>query len=156
MTEYVDWTKVPIDTEIYVKDEDEPKWFKRYFAGYDEETGKVKAFLDGNTSQDESDFCYWDYATLSLYEVYEKTNKDEEHEEMNDVVNHPSHYTSGKIEVIDYIEDQKLPYHLGNVVKYISRAGKKDPAKTIEDLKKAEWYLHRYINLLENNEGEQK
>lgn len=75
---------------------------------------------------------------------------------MNDAVNHPSHYTSGKIEVIDYIEDQKLPYHLGNVVKYISRAGKKDPAKTVEDLKKAEWYLHRYINLLENNEGEQK
>lgn len=79
-----------------------------------------------------------------------------EGKEMDDVVNHPSHYTSGKIGVIDYIEDQKLPYHLGNVVKYISRAGKKDPAKTIEDLKKAEWYLHRYINLLENNEGEQK
>lgn len=147
MTEYVDWTKVPIDTEIYVKDEDEPRWFKRYFAGYDEETGKVKAFMNGDTSMfTDAYFCY-DCAKLA---------KDEEHEEMNDVVNHPSHYTSGKIEVIDYIEDQKLPYHLGNVVKYISRAGKKDPAKTIEDLKKAEWYLHRYINLLENNEGEQK
>jgi hypothetical protein len=68
---------------------------------------------------------------------------------MNDNVNHPSHYTSGKIEVIDFIEDQKLPYHLGNVVKYVARAGKKDPAKTVEDLKKAAWYLNRFIALLE-------
>ena len=41
-------------------------------------------------------------------------------ENKNDAVNHPSHYTSGVIEVIDYIEDQELNYHLGNVVKYIS------------------------------------
>lgn len=68
---------------------------------------------------------------------------------MPDNVNHPSHYTSGKIEVIDFIEDQKLPYHLGNVVKYVARAGKKDPTKTVEDLKKAAWYLARYIQLLE-------
>ncbi|MDY2737114.1 DUF3310 domain-containing protein, partial [Intestinibacter sp.] len=45
-----------------------------------------------------------------------------------DKVNHPAHYNTGKIEVIDYIEDQDLNFHLGNVVKYISRAGKKDPA----------------------------
>lgn len=68
---------------------------------------------------------------------------------VNDAVNHPSHYTSGKIEVIEYIEDQQLPYHLGNVVKYISRAGKKDPNKKVEDLKKAQWYLNRYIQLIE-------
>lgn len=67
----------------------------------------------------------------------------------NDPVNHPSHYTSGKIEVIDFIEDQKLPYHLGNVLKYICRAGKKDPNKTLEDLEKAQWYLDRYICWLE-------
>lgn len=66
-----------------------------------------------------------------------------------DNVNHPSHYCDGKIEVIDYIEDKKLNYHLGNVVKYISRAGKKDENKTIEDLKKARWYLDRYITKLE-------
>lgn len=66
----------------------------------------------------------------------------------NDAVNHPAHYTSGKIEVIDFIEDQQFPYHLGNAVKYISRAGKKDPAKTTEDLKKAVWYINRYIDLL--------
>lgn len=55
----------------------------------------------------------------------------------NDVVNHPSHYTTGKIEVIDYIEDKDFGYHLGNAIKYISRAGKKDPTKTKEDLEKA-------------------
>ena len=54
---------------------------------------------------------------------------------IDDPVNHPSHYTSGKIEVIDFIEDQKMPYHLGNACKYLCRAGKKDPAKTTEDLR---------------------
>lgn len=68
---------------------------------------------------------------------------------MSDMINHPSHYTDGNIEVIDYIEDKKLGYHLGNAVKYISRAGKKDPEKEIEDLQKAEWYLHRYIQKLQ-------
>lgn len=64
---------------------------------------------------------------------------------MNDNVNHPAHYTDEKIEVIDFIEDKKLGYHLGNAVKYISRAGKKDPDKYIEDLQKAVWYLQREI-----------
>ena len=73
-------------------------------------------------------------------------------EKKSDPVNHPSHYTTGKIEVIDYIEDQKLPYHLGNAVKYISRAGKKDPDKTIEDLSKAVWYINRYIEVLKKEE----
>lgn len=63
-----------------------------------------------------------------------------------DVVNHPSHYTRGKIEVIDFIEDQQFPYHLGNVIKYISRAGHK--GDKLEDLKKAQWYLARYIELI--------
>ena len=68
---------------------------------------------------------------------------------MNDVVNHPDHYTDGGIETIDFIEAKKLPYHLGNAVKYISRAGKKDPEKTVEDLKKAVWYINRYISKME-------
>lgn len=72
-----------------------------------------------------------------------------------DNVNHPSHYTFGKIEVIDFIEDKKLGFHLGNAVKYISRAGRKDPAKTIEDLRKAAWYLNRQITRLEMSLGGQ-
>lgn len=72
---------------------------------------------------------------------------------MNDPVNKPAHYTDGKIEVIDFIEDKKLGFHLGNTVKYVARAGKKDPSKTIQDLEKAEWYLKREINRLKKAES---
>lgn len=72
---------------------------------------------------------------------------------MSDAVNHPSYYTDGTIEVIEYIEDKKLGYCLGNAVKYISRAGKKDPAKEIEDLQKADWYIKRRIMELEKKEN---
>ena len=67
----------------------------------------------------------------------------------NDAVNHPSHYTDGKIEVIDFIEDKGLGFCLGNAVKYIARAGKKDATKEIEDLQKAVWYIERRITELE-------
>jgi hypothetical protein len=59
-----------------------------------------------------------------------------------DNVDHPQHYNRGKIEVIDFIEDQKLGFHLGNVVKYAARAEHKNG---LEDLKKAQWYLEREI-----------
>ena len=58
-------------------------------------------------------------------------------------INHPPHYNMGKIEVIDFIEDQKLGFHLGNAVKYITRAQHK--TKSEEDIKKAIWYLERAI-----------
>lgn len=73
---------------------------------------------------------------------------------INDPVNRPTYYTDGKIEVIEYIEDKKLGFCLGNAVKYISRAGKKDPTKEVEDLKKAIWYIDRRIKEIENKEGE--
>lgn len=66
----------------------------------------------------------------------------------NDPVNHPSHYTDGNIEVMDYIEDKGFNFALGNAVKYISRAGRKDKNKTIEDLEKSRWYLNREIERL--------
>jgi hypothetical protein len=68
---------------------------------------------------------------------------------VSDPVNHPPHYTHGSHEPIDVIEDWRLGFCLGNTVKYIARAGHKDPAKTIEDLKKARWYLDREIARLE-------
>lgn len=77
-------------------------------------------------------------------EIEKKTTKD-------DQVSHPSHYTDGNIEVIDYIEDKNFNFNLGNVVKYVSRAGKKDKDKIIQDLKKANWYLNREISNLEKN-----
>ena len=61
---------------------------------------------------------------------------------------HPSHYTDGKIEVIDFIEDKGLNFNRGNAVKYICRAGKKDPTKEIEDLEKAMWYINHEIERL--------
>ena len=73
-------------------------------------------------------------------------------EKICDNVNHPNHYTFGKIEVIDFIEDQHLGFHLGNAVKYISRAGRKNPDKTIEDLRKAVWYINRQIQRLDGEE----
>lgn len=63
----------------------------------------------------------------------------------HDPVSRPAHYTSGGVETIDAIEAWGLGFHLGNAVKYISRAGKKDPAKTVEDLRKAIWYIERDI-----------
>lgn len=62
-------------------------------------------------------------------------------------VDHPNYYNTGKIEVIDFIEDQELNFNKGNVVKYLCRAGFKDDELT--DLRKAEWYLQREIKRLE-------
>ncbi|MET7253621.1 DUF3310 domain-containing protein [Dyadobacter fermentans] len=65
-------------------------------------------------------------------------------------VDHPAHY-GGKddpYEAIKVIEAWKLDFPLGNTVKYISRAGKKDATKLLEDLEKAKWYLQRKIDQL--------
>jgi len=65
-------------------------------------------------------------------------------------VNNPEHY-GGKentYEAIKVIEAWELNFHLGNVIKYISRAGKKDKTKLKEDLLKAKWYLDRFIGTL--------
>lgn len=67
---------------------------------------------------------------------------------MIDNVNNPAHYKDGGVETIDFIEAKGLGFNLGNVVKYVSRAGKK--GNKLEDLKKAQWYLARAI------ENEQK
>lgn len=63
----------------------------------------------------------------------------------NDSINHPAHYTMGTIEVIEVIEDWNLGYHLGNALKYIGRARFK--GKEEEDIKKAIWYLQRYLSI---------
>ena len=65
-------------------------------------------------------------------------------------VNHPNHY-GGKgnpLEVINIIEYYGLNFNLGNVIKYCLRAGKKD--EIIQELKKAQWYINREIERLEN------
>jgi len=67
----------------------------------------------------------------------------------DDKVNHPSYYNAGKIEVIDFIEDQQLDFHLGCVVKYICRA--KHKLQELEDLEKGLWYLQRKVDLMKGN-----
>ena len=57
----------------------------------------------------------------------------------------PSHYTRGSIEVWDFIRDQGLSYHLGNAIKYISRAGHKSTESKVSDLKKAIHYLENEL-----------
>jgi hypothetical protein len=61
-----------------------------------------------------------------------------------DNVNHPKHYNTGKIEVIEFILDQKFDFLAGNVVKYISRYKAKNG---VEDLKKAKFYLDKLIEM---------
>lgn len=71
---------------------------------------------------------------------------------MSDAVNHPSHY-GGKdnpYEAIKVIEAWRLGFNLGNAVKYIARAGKKDAI--LQELRKAAWYLNREIERLENEQ----
>ena len=70
-----------------------------------------------------------------------------------DPVNHPSHYTDGKYECIDYLESRGFTQdgYLFNAVKYISRAGKKDPEKYEEDIRKAIWYLNRKTQSFDEN-----
>ena len=63
-----------------------------------------------------------------------------------DAVNHPPHYTFGKIEVLDAIEDWQLGFHAGNVVKYVARA--KHKGTELQDLHKARFYLDRLIALV--------
>lgn len=62
-----------------------------------------------------------------------------------DMVNHPKHYTTGKYEVIEVIEDWKLDFHCGNAVKYIARAQHKGQFE--QDIQKAIWYLFRRIEI---------
>lgn len=66
---------------------------------------------------------------------------------MSNTVNNPKHYggADNTYEAIKVIEAWELGFNLGNAVKYIARAGKKDAAKGIEDLQKAEWYIKRQI-----------
>ncbi|MGJ4941405.1 DUF3310 domain-containing protein [Bradyrhizobium sp. HKCCYLS1011] len=74
---------------------------------------------------------------------------------MNDAVDHPAHYggEDNPYEAIKVVEAWDLDFYLGNVVKYVSRAGKK--GDELEDLKKARWYLDRKIARMEAATKEQ-
>lgn len=93
------------------------------------------------------------------YVIYDKSKYKYEIEddcikilENSDNVSHPSHYANGwsnGAEVIDITEH--LSFCAGNVVKYVCRAGRKDPDKYVEDLEKARWYIDREITRVKRN-----
>ena len=72
-------------------------------------------------------------------------------------INHPDYYQGNNCthEAIEVIEAHGLGFHLGNVLKYILRAGKKNTEDELTTLNKAKWYLERYIELLKEIEHEQ-
>ncbi len=67
-----------------------------------------------------------------------------------DTVDHQSHYKAGDMEAIDVIEalGHGHGFCVGNAIKYLWRAGKKQP-DAIQDLKKAQWYVARAITAIE-------
>ena len=67
-----------------------------------------------------------------------------------ETVHHPSHYQGRKYEAIAIIQDYDLNFCLGNVLKYLLRAGRKDPSKKLEDLRKAKQYLEFEIAEIES------
>jgi hypothetical protein len=78
----------------------------------------------------------------------QKTNSDRSQlQAYSELVNHPDHYNTGKIEVIDAIQDWELDFIEGNVVKYVARSRHK--SSRVGDLKKARWYLDYLIKQLE-------
>jgi len=72
---------------------------------------------------------------------------------MSNIIDHPEHYggADNTYEAIKVIEAWGLNFCLGNVVKYVSRAGKKKDNNLLQDLKKAEWYLQREISNMEKS-----
>lgn len=76
--------------------------------------------------------------------------------QVDNVVNHPPHYTgfSNGAEVIDITEN--LPFNRGSAIKYLARAGKKNPDRELEDLKKALWFVAREIERLEKSEKKEE
>lgn len=71
-------------------------------------------------------------------------------ESKEETVNHPAHYGGDTTyEVIKVLEAWGLGFHLGNVVKYVARSGRKPGTDELEDLRKARWYLERMIKQLE-------
>jgi len=71
-----------------------------------------------------------------------------------DIIQKAPHYNTGDYEVIEVIKEYNLGFCLGNAVKYIARAGRKDASKTIEDLKKACYYIEREVSYINSNKFE--
>lgn len=106
----------------------------------------------------------YDEILTMLQAYYDAAAGSSSEETKEDPVNHPSHYADGQIEVIDFISDKGLieGFCKGNVIKYVSRAGKKASAKLseqdkeIQDLEKARWYLDYLIQYYKKFQGKEE
>lgn len=70
----IDWTKVPVDTKILVRNSLDKKWYRRYFYRYEESTGRIYSFALGSTSwtANECDTVMWEYAQIADPDEREK------------------------------------------------------------------------------------
>lgn len=94
--------------------------------------------------KDGKELYFVDYHEVSAAAYRNLKAKAEEEHKKPETVDHPAHYAEGrKYEPIDVIEDWELGFCLGNALKYISRAGRKEDY--LNDLLKAKWYLEREI-----------
>lgn len=140
---------------------DHEKWVReddlRYLTTPDEDVACGCGFcvaLDGGTCVDcagyENVAPEWDDEVTIYSDLIRHLSTPNEPE--GDAVNHPSHYTAYKgVEVIQLTE--QMNFNRGNAVKYIARAGLKNPATEIEDLEKARWYIDREIKRLKVTDG---
>lgn len=129
--------------ETYLEDE--------YSYFYDNDEYEYEDDEDINTEAYNDIYRYVDVEELEMQQTRSEILKIAREWEDNDAklntVEHPAHYNQGKFEVWDVIEDWHLDFFLGNVIKYIARAGHKD--NELEDLKKAQNYLNEYIKRLD-------
>jgi len=144
----------PIDERRFMSDD------KHHWNEYDSVhpiPGDAPEAAEMNPLQYEPDYPYTVEMTAREFEEYADwvhETKDERiggweklgYIQDDDPVSHPSHYTTGKIEVKDYIADKNFNFFLGNVIKYVSRAGLKGDAVT--DLMKARQYIDFEIERL--------
>ena len=117
------------------------------------ELGKVTALQDDRPDRPlvafaRGEFSWGAWGEYAVELVQAADVAQEEANEASDAIN-PAHYQgfSNGAQVIDITEN--LNFNRGNAVKYLARAGAKDPAKEIEDVKKAIWYAQRELVRLE-------
>ena len=85
--------------------------------------------------------------------AYYEERKKQIQQESRAAINHPKYYSSGGVEAIDFIEAHGLNFSRGNVIKYITRAGRKDGEEELTALEKAKWYLDREIERIKKGKG---
>lgn len=89
--------------------------------------------------------------TQETHEDY-MTRRLEQAELQSDVVKNPKHYEQYEFEPVSFIMKNQLSFWMGNVIKYVMRAGTKDDTDEVQDLKKAIRYIEMRINQLEGRE----